>query len=85
VAELTTTALPGVLGIAGVLLGVCADRLLRHRGRVICKMEPWTARRSAARHAGVSRLVGIGALGFLEVDGQKELKPRRRRPLCNHH
>jgi hypothetical protein len=30
-------------------------------------------------------LVGIGALGFLEVDGQKELKPRRRRPLCNHH
>ena len=38
-AELTTAALPGVLGIAGVLLGLCSDRLLRHRGRVICKME----------------------------------------------
>jgi hypothetical protein len=40
VAELTTAALPGIPGIAGVLLGLCADRLLRHRGRVICKMGP---------------------------------------------
>jgi hypothetical protein len=44
VAELTTAALPGVLGIAGVLLGLCADRLLRHRGRVICKMGPLDGR-----------------------------------------
>ncbi|HEX2070000.1 MAG TPA: pyridoxamine 5'-phosphate oxidase family protein, partial [Actinomycetota bacterium] len=28
-------------------------------------------------------MVGIGALCFLEGDGQKESKPRRRRPLCN--
>jgi len=52
VAELTTAALPGVLGIAGVLLGLCADRLLRHRGRVICKMEPLdgqTERRTSCR------------------------------------
>ena len=38
--ELTTAALPDVLGIVGVLLGLCADRLLWHRGRVICKMGP---------------------------------------------
>jgi hypothetical protein len=31
VAELTTAALPG---IAGVLLGLCADPLLRHRAAV---------------------------------------------------
>ena len=51
-AELTTAALPGVLGIAGVLLGLCADRLLRHRGRGFCKMEPLdgqTKRRTSCR------------------------------------
>jgi hypothetical protein len=52
VAELTSAALPGVLGIAGVLLDLCTDRLLRHRGRVICKMEPLdgqTERRTSCR------------------------------------
>jgi len=52
VAELTTAVLPGVLGIAEVLLGLCADRLLRHRGRVIRKMEPLdgqTERRTSCR------------------------------------